>query len=247
MVAAELVRRRPDVILASGMVQALAAKGATSTIPIVVVVTDAVDLGLIKSFAKPGGNVTGINVDGAAMAGKHVEILKLLIPRLSRVALLGLDGGQPLWSQWLIQARAAGGALGIAISDVLIKNIVELEPALANLAAKRVDAVIASSHAIFVVNAARLANLSLKYKIALAHHSPRTVEAGALLGYDSDSAAIGRRMAQHIDKILKGASPADIPVESPTRYKLAINLKTARLLGIEIPESILNLADRVIE
>lgn len=245
-IAADLVRRKVDVIVAPGSDIAAAAKWATGEIPIVVLGGDLVEFGLIASYARPGSNVTGIDMGDANIFVKQLEWLKRIAPKISRAATLGLRG-HPLGLRAVAMAQRAAGSLGIELRDIWIERIDEVERAFDDMARRRIEAVAISAHSIFHVEYERVARVALRHRIAASFYHTRGAEVGGLLAYDTDSENLTRRAAVYVDKILKGASPAGLPVEFATHFKLTINLRTAKALGIEIPETILNLADKVIE
>jgi putative ABC transport system substrate-binding protein len=247
VIAADIVGRRVDVIYAAGGSElAAAAKAATREIPIVVIGGDLVELGLVASFARPGGNVTGIDASGSENAVKQIEWLKRLIPALSRVAVLG-----PRVTRFGARAsplvKAAAEQLGLSFRDYRIDQVSELESVFVEMRKSRIEAVLVAGNTMFLPELSRVARLAINHRIAASFYWTWGAEAGGLLAYDTDGGHLTRRAASFVDRILKGAAPADLPVEFATHFKLTINLKTAKALGIEIPETILNLADRVIE
>lgn len=245
-IAAELVGRKVDVIYARGTEIAAAAKQATREIPIVALAGDLVGLGLADSLARPGGNLTGVESGSAEQVVKQLEWLTRLAPARSRVAMLGLRG-HALGMRAVTIARAAAGSLGITLHHLPIDRIDELERAFDEMRRRGIEAVSVSSHPFFVPEMPRIVRNGIHHRIAVAFYYTQGAESGGLFALDNDLASLERRAAAYVDKILKGAAPAELPVEAATHFKLTINLKTAKALGLEIPETILNLADRVIE
>lgn len=245
-VAADIVRRNVDVIFVGGSEFAVAAKRATREIPVVVVGGDLVEQGLVASLARPDGNVTGIDTAGSNLIVKNLEWLKRIAPAFSRAATLGLRG-HPLYLRSVAGAKSAAAKLGVSLEAFWIDRADEIESIFAEMARKRIQAVSVSAHPVFLPAAQMLAQAAMHHRIAAAFEDPSGSAAGGLLSYDPDIGNLMRRAAGYVDKILKGASPGDLPIEFATHFKLTINLKTAKALGLEIPETILNLADRVIE
>lgn len=241
--AAELVALKPDLIVAFLTPVVQAAMKATSTIPIVMGSSgDPVASRLVASLARPGGNVTGVANTTAQLAGKILELVREIRPATQNVAVLA-NATDPFTPTFVGQVNAAGRGLGIAVHPVPVRGPAEYDAAFQKWAATRIDAVILQpslprEHAI---------ELSLKHKlIAVAPNRP-FVEAGGLLSYASNTRDRSRAAASYVDKILKGAKPADLPVEQPTVFELVVNLRTAKALGVRIPQSILARADEVIE
>jgi putative ABC transport system substrate-binding protein len=245
--AAELVARRPDVIFAPPTPAAVAAKQATQTIPIVFgAVSDPVGSGLVTSLARPGGNVTGMSTT-ASLAPKRVEFLREILPGVKRIGMLG-DLNDPITkiTQQALEPLAA--SLGLTLIYAEAANPVDFEAAVARLVADRVEAIYLVGNAILAYNMrARLIELANQKRISVSAGNSRIADAGALFAYSASVADVLRRAALPVDKILKGAKPADLPVEQPTLLELVVNLKAARALGITIPRTILLRADRVIE
>jgi putative ABC transport system substrate-binding protein len=241
--AAELVRLKVDLIAAWFTPAALAAKQATTEIPIVMVrVGNPVETGLVQSLARPGGNVTGFAGMGAELAGKCVELIRDMVPSARRVAALA-NAPDPFSEPYLEQIRRAGAATGTTIDPIMIHNAEELEAAFPAMEKERTDAVIVQPS----LPTKRVTELALKYRIPAVAINRAVVENGGLMGYWADDAEPYRRAAAFVDKILKGAKPADLPVERPTRFQLVINMKTAKALGLTIPPAFLARADEVIE
>jgi putative ABC transport system substrate-binding protein len=240
--AAELVQLRVDVLVAWFTPAATAVKQATREIPIVCAVCgDPVGTGLVASLARPGGNLTGMSGMAAEMASKGVELLRELSPSVHRVAALG-NASDPFSKPFLAQIQLAGTATATPIQPIMIRGSEELDAAFAALASDRPDAMIVQPN----LPIKHVAELALQYRMpALSTFRP-FAEAGGLMSYSIAEADIYRRAAVFVDKILKGAKPADLPVEQPTKFELVINLKTAQALGLTIPPTLLFQADEVI-
>jgi len=245
--ATELVRLRVDVIVAVAARAIRAAKEATRTIPIVMaVVVDPVATGLVASLARPEGNITGLSTTAPALVAKQLEMLKEVSPKASRVAAL-TNPANPGNAPQLRAAEVAAQRLGMQLQPVEARNPTELDSAFAAMTGQSVDAVIVLTDVIFNEHRGRIAELAAKGRLPAVYGLPEHVEAGGLMAYCASRAELFRRAATYVDKILKGAKPADLPIEQPTRFELIVNLRTARALGITIPASILVRADRVIE
>ena len=246
--AAELVRDKVDLIVAPAGTAALAAKKATSTIPIVMIFPiDPVELGLVTSLRRPGGNVTGTTFAASPeIFGKQLQLLKEAVPRASRVALLE-NPADPTWSVQHTSVEAAARAMGVRLQSTTARGPEELDAAFAAMARERADALLVSGSSVYIVHRKRLAELALKHRLPSMFSYREMVEAGALMGYAVNMSDFIGRSAIYVDKILRGASPADLPVEQPTKFELVINLKTAKALGLTIPPSLLQRADDVIQ
>src|SRR5499426_2940587 len=247
--AAELVRLKVDLIVASAGTQAAtAAKNATETIPIVMIyVRDPVGTGLIASLARPGGNVTGVSGSaGLEMFAKQLELLKETVPKIRRVAIL--SNPDNAYHQLAIrEVNVAARSLGVQLQLLEARGPNEFDGAFAAMAKERVGALLVLSDAIFSSHRTRLADLAARGHLPAAYGNRESVEAGGLMSYAPSFLDDHRRAATYVDKILKGAKPAELPVERPTKYELVINLKTAKALGLTIPQSVLLRADQVIE
>lgn len=242
--AAELVHLKVDLIVAWFTQAARAAKRATRDIPIVMaLVGDPVATGLVQSLSRPGGNVTGMSGVGAELAGKSVELIREMIPTARRVAVMVAAESNPFSKPFLEQIRLGGAATGTTIDAIMIHNTEEIEAAFPSMEKERPDAVIVQP----VLWTERVAELTLKYRIPAVSNNRAIVENGGLMGYWAEETDAYRRAAVFVDKILKGAKPADLPVEQPTRFELVINMKTANALGLTIPPAFLARADEVIE
>ncbi len=246
--AAELVRLKVDVIMAGPTPLAVAAKNATGTIPIVVAgVGDPVELGLIASLARPGGNVTGLSFSvGMDIFGKGLELLREAVPKFRRVAILS-NPVNPSHALAITNVKAAAGSLGVQLQLLEAREPNEFDGAFAAMAKERVDALLVVADGMFIFHRARLADLAAKNRVPSIHGVRENVEAGGLMSYGPSTVAAWRRAAFFVDRILKGAKPADLPVEQPTKFELVINLKTAKTLGLDMPASLLARADEVIE
>jgi len=245
--AADLVRSKVDVIVALYPAAVLSARRATSTIPIVMMNTpDPVQLGLVASLARPGGNITGLTTLTVDVSVKQLELLKEAVPRASRVALVW-NPDNP-WHPLAVKAiEARGKALGVAVQVLEVRGPDALDVAFNAMTTERAQAVVVLADPLLFVHRRRLADLAIKHRLPLMGNVPGYAEAGGLMAYWADRADLSRRAASYVDRILKGAKPGDLPIEQPTKFELVIDLKTARLLGITIPPSVLTRADRVIE
>jgi putative tryptophan/tyrosine transport system substrate-binding protein len=246
--AAELVRLEVAVIVAAPTPAAVAARNATGTIPIVMInVGDPVGLGLITSLSRPGGNITGSSFTvGTDTFGKALELLRDAVPSLRSVAVLS-NPANPSHALVTRDVEVAARALGVQVQSFEIRGPDEFDSAFAAMTKERVEALYVVADVQFVLHAARLAELAIKSRLPSMHQLRRVVEAGGLMSYGHNAAEQWRSAAAFVDKLLKGAKPADLPVEQPTKFELVINLKTARALGLEIPPTLLARADEVIE
>ena len=246
--AAEIVKNRPDVIVAIVSAAALAAKQATTTIPIVMVsVSDPVASGLVGNLARPGGNVTGTASQSYAAVGKEIELIRQLLPNAGRVATLWNPANAIYQQLMLSEALAAASRLHILLRLIEVRTREELDHTFAALGTERPDAVVVMADPMFVANAARVSELALAQRLPVFSGSRALAEAGILASYGPDLLAMSRRAAAYVSKILKGAKPGDLSVEQPTKFELVINLKTAKALGITIPKDVLLRADEVIQ
>src|SRR5215468_7786193 len=247
--AAELVALKVDVIVVSGTPMTRAAKQATSTIPIVFVAVDPVTSGLVSSLARPGGNLTGLASLIPDLVGKCLELLNQAVPGVSRVAVLWPPGalGERTEKNMLTGAGEAGRALGVRLQFVEAPRPADLDRAFSEMTRARAGALAVLPSTILVRERKRLVDLAAKNRLPTIFTQTEFVDAGGLMGYGPSVADLYRRAATYVDKILKGAKPADLPIEQPTTFELVINLKTAKALGLTIPPSLLARADRVIE
>jgi len=245
--AAELVQLKPEVIVAQGTPAALAAKAATTTIPIVMVgVGDPVESGLVASLARPGGNITGVSVSIPELVGKQLEFLKDVLPTVSRVAILW-NPTNPTHALMVREADVAAQRLGVQLHRVEARSPEAFDSAFAAMTSAHAGALLVLVDNIFFEHRRRLAELAAMSHLPTMHQGRALVEAGGLISYWASAPDGWRRGATYVDKILKGAKPADLPVEQPTRFELVINLKTAQALGITMSLSLLMLADEVIK
>jgi putative ABC transport system substrate-binding protein len=244
--AAELVHLKVDMILTAGTPGALAAKRATQTIPIVMAAAgDAVETGLVASLARPGGNITGLTAIGPELEGKRLELLKEIVPKLSRVAVL-LNRANPVTTVHWKQVQAPAEALRLKLEPVEVKGAEGIEAAFVAIARQRPGALLVIADRVLLAQRGRIVDLAARQSLPAMYPYREYVEAGGLISYATNYADLFRRSATLVDKILKGAKPADLPVEQPTKFELVINFKTARALGLTFPRSVLNLADEAI-
>jgi len=248
VVAAELVALRLSVIVAPGPGPSRAAQAATTTVPIVFIgVADPVGLGLVASLARPGGNVTGLaSIEWDGFTAKQLQVIKEALPKVSRVALL-VNSSNEMIVKMVPQERAAADKLGIKLQVIEAREVGDLESAFAAATRGQADLVHVYGDPLHFVHRVRVAELALKHRLPTMHFFRDAVEAGGLLSLGPDWSLLSRNAAKSVDKILKGTKPADIPVAQPTKYELVINLKTAKALGLTIPQSLLQRADQVIE
>ena len=243
--AADLVRQKVDVIVASSQAPALAAKRATTTIPIVMInATDPVEAGLVASLARPGGNVTGLSQQlTPEIRAKQLQLLKETLPRLARVAVLH----SPATTVGLREYEAAGQALELRIQFVEVKTRDDLGRAFTAMVRDRVDALLVPGDTFLFTERQRVAELAREHRLPGIYSWREFTELGGLMSYSARLTEQFRRAAVYVDKILRGASPATLPVESPSQYELVINLKTAKALGLTIPPALLVRADELIQ
>jgi putative tryptophan/tyrosine transport system substrate-binding protein len=244
--AVDLVRLKVDVIAAGGTLAPLAAKRATSTIPIVMTTAgDPLGSGLVDSLARPGGNATGMSLMAPELGGKRLELLKELLPRLARVAVLW-NAANPYPAIVFKETQGAGRTLGIEVQSLEVRGPDDLDGAFEAARKQRPDAMITVEDPLTLTYRKRIVDFATGQQ--LPSLGPREfAAAGGLISYGANLADLTRRAAGYVDKILKGAKPADLPVQQPTTFELVINLKTAKALGITIPPSLLARADEVIE
>jgi len=246
--AVDLVRLHVDVIVAHGLAAALAAKEATTTIPIVMVSTfDPVRAGLVPSLARPGGNITGLAYPEGLdeLSGKWLELLAELVPKLSRLAVL-TNADNPSHGQRLRDIEAASRRLRVDVSSVEMRQL-DLEKALTSVGQLKASGLIVVSDPLFTNQRQRLAAFAVEKRLPSVYSYRELPEAGGLLSYGPSLAAYFRHAGLYVDKILKGARPADLPIEQPTTFELVINARTAKALGLTIPPSLLRRADQVLE
>ena len=240
--AAELVRSRVDIIVAVQTPAAHAAKNATRDIPIVVMAGDPIATGLITNLARPDGNLTGVSATAAEAAAKSLELITEIKPGARRVGVLG-NADDPFMRPFFDQIQRGAPRVRLEVQQFIIRSSDELNSAFAAIASERADAVIIQGS----LPVELTFDLALKYQLPSLSTQKSAGQAGILMSYNASFAERGRMIANYVDQILKGAKPADLPVQQPTRYELAINLKTAKALGLEIPPSLLACPDEVIE
>ncbi len=245
--ASELVRLKVDVIVTSGPAATRAAKEATVTIPIVTAQDpDPVKNGLVASLARPGGNITGLSTLAPEISGKKLELMKEIVPRLSRVAVLG-SSTTPGNAQALRETELAARALGVQLQYIDVLSPKDIETAFRAASKGQADGVLMLQSPVFVNERTQLANLAVKSRLPAIYDRREFVDDGGFICYGTNFADLSRRAATYVDKILRGAKPGDLPVEQPSKFELVINLKTAKALGLTIPQSILIRADEVIQ
>jgi putative ABC transport system substrate-binding protein len=245
--AAELVSLKVDVIMAAGTLAPLAAKRATSTIPIVMMSAgDPVGSGLVVSLAQPGGNVTGMSLMAPDLGGKRLELLKELLPGISRVAVLW-NAANPYSALVFKETGGAAQTLGVELQSLEIREPPDLDAALEAATAQHADALITVEDPLTSDLRKKIAEFAADHRLPTVSGLRVFADSGFLITYGADLADINRRSVVYADKILKGAKPSDLPVEQPTKFELVINLKTAKLLGLSVPPLLLARADEVIE
>ena len=245
--AADLVRSKVDVIVAGSGAATQAAQQATRTIPIVMsTVADPLGSGLVASLARPGGNVTGMTVMSPDVAGKQLELLKEVVPKLSRVALL-TNPDNPSSARFVREAEAAARALGVRLQSLEARNPQEIDGAFAAMTRERAGALLILPDVIFLSQRRQMAELATKRRLPAVYGVREYAEAGGLMAYGANYIDLVRRAATFVDKILKGAKPGDLAVEQPTKFELVINLRTAKAIGLTIPPSLLQRADQIID
>jgi len=244
---AELIRLQVDVLVTDGGAAIRAAKHATTTIPIVMAISgDPVGAGLVASLARPGGNITGLSVMQTDVSGKRLELLKEAVVKLSHVAVLW-DPDSPESTLAFKETQTTAQALGVQLQSLEVRRPDEFDQAFAAMTREHADALVVISHALFFGHRSQLAELTVRHRLPAMFHLREYAEAGGLMAYGPNAKDLYRRAATYVDKILKGAKPADLPVEQPMKFELVINLKTAKALGITIPPTLLFLADEVIQ
>jgi putative ABC transport system substrate-binding protein len=245
--AAELVRLKVDVILAGSVPAARAAKTATATIPVVMAVTgDPVASGLVASLARPGANLTGVTALGEALSGKRLEVLKEALPGATRVAVLS-NPAFPDTGPSLKAVGEAARALRVQLRVLEARNPAELDKAFAAMKSERMQALLVLTDVMFATNRKRIVELAAHGRLPVMYSLREFMDDGGLMFYGSSNADMYRHASTYVDKILKGAKPSDLPIEQATRIELVVNMKTAKTLGVGIPQSVLARADEVIE
>jgi putative ABC transport system substrate-binding protein len=244
--AAELVGLRVDVIVTAGPTATRPAKEATVTIPIVMTLdSDPVGDGFVASLARPGGNITGLSTVSAELNGKRLEILKEIVPKLTRVAVLGISTN-PGNAQAVRETELAARAFGVQIQYLDVRNSKDIDAAFRAASKARADAVLVLNSPFLTSHGTQIADFAVKNRLPAISFASGFVEDGGLMSYGVSSADLIRRAAVYVDKILKGTKPADLPVEQPTKFEFIINLKAAKQIGLSIPPNVLARADRVI-
>jgi putative ABC transport system substrate-binding protein len=245
--AAELVRLKVDIILSSAPPATRAARGATTTIPIVMAFDDdPVGNGFVARLARPAGNVTGLSSLAPEISGKQLELLKEIVPKLSRVAVLGTST-VPQYAQVVKETELAAKAFGVKVQYLDVLNAKGIEAAFRAANKEHADAVVVLGSPILNSQRRQIVQLAAKSRLSLTSSRPEYVEDGGLMTYGVNINDLFRRVATYVDKILKGAKPADLPVEQPTKFEFVINLKTAKQIGLTIPPNVLARADKVIK
>jgi len=244
-IATKLIQLKADVIVAPGTGSAVAAKQATKTIPIVMLSSDPVGNGLVASLAQPGGNITGVSNVQVELGGKRLEILKEAFPKVSRVAVLLRLGGLGMERQ-LKEIEVAARSLRVQLQPIEVEGFNDFDRGFSTMRRESADALITLSAPSFNLYKTRIVELAARSRLP-AIYPQEFAEAGGLMSYGTSYVDSYRRMAIYADKILKGAKPADLPVEQPKKFELVINLKTAKQLGLTIPQSVLFRADKVIK
>jgi putative ABC transport system substrate-binding protein len=244
---AELIQANVDIVVTQGSEPVQAARKATDTIPIVMAsVGDAVGAGFVASLARPGGNVTGLTLVASEQSAKRLELLKEILPRLARVAVLwnSNNASHPLQ---LKEMEGAAPVLGIQLQSLPVADAIDLEKALQSAAEASAEALITMDDLLIISHRARIVDLATRQRLPVMGEFKPFATAGALMSYAPDQIDMWRRAAGYVDKIFKGSKPADLPVEQPIKFELIVNLKSAKALGLRIPESFLVRADEVIE
>ena len=245
--AAQLIGLKVDIIFSTGPQSTRAAKKATSTIPIIMGFdNDPVGNGFATSLAQPGGNITGLSTLAPEISGKQLELLKEIVPRLASVAALGTSK-QPGTERALKESVAAAGALGLKLQFIDIPEPKHIESAFNDARKDRAEAAIVLNSPVFNAQRTQVTNLAIKHKLPAIYWATEFVESGGLMTYGATITDLYRRSAAYVDKILKGAKPADLPVEQPTKFEFIVNLKAAKHIGLTIPPNVLTRADRVIK
>jgi putative ABC transport system substrate-binding protein len=247
VIARELVEMRPDVVIAFGYLSALAMKTATTTIPIVATaVGDPVATGLVASFARPGANLTGISDQSAELSAKRLELLKEVRPDAGRIAVLWNAGNEAMTQRYREIERAAG-ALHITVDALAVRDPADFDAAFATMRRAKPDALLVVTDALTNSNQARVLDFAASSSVPAMYEAGPIVRNGGLISYGPRPDDLLRRVAVYVDRILKGAKPADLPVEQSTQFELLINMKTAKSLGVAIPNSVFLRADEVIQ
>jgi putative ABC transport system substrate-binding protein len=243
----ELVRLKVDVLVTSGPTMTRAAQEATRTIPIIMAQdTDPVGNGFVSSLARPGGNITGLSTLSPELSGKQLELLKEIIPRLSRLTVLA-NSSEPANAKTLREIQLAAAGFGVQFQSLDVLDSSDLQTAFRVTTQAPTDALLVLASAVLTDHRTEIANLAIRRRLPTMSFSGVWVESGGLMSYGPSLPDLARRAATYVEKILKGAKPADLPVEQPTKFELVINLKTAKQIGLTIPPNVLARADRVIK
>jgi putative tryptophan/tyrosine transport system substrate-binding protein len=244
---AELIALKVDVIVTAGTPASLAVKKATTSVPLVMVaVGDPVATGLVASLARPGGNITGLTSIAAEMEGKRLELLREVVPKISHIAVFW-NAASPIQVIQERETRAAAQVLGMKYLSLGVRNQEEIEAAFATIVRERPGGLLVLADRLFLHHRARIMDFAAQHRLPGVHAYRELVEAGGLMSYGPSYAGMHRRAAYYVDKILKGAKPADLPVERPATFELVINLKAAKALGLTIPQSVFLRATEVIQ
>jgi putative ABC transport system substrate-binding protein len=244
---AELIAAKVDVIVTAGTPAALAVKKATTTVPLVMIaVGDPVGTGLVPSLARPGGNLTGLSSIAPDLEGKRLDILREVVPTLSHVAIL-FNSLNPFHVASMRQAHAAAQAMGIKLQQHDVRKSEDLDGAFAAIRKERPDALLILADRVFLHNRQRMMDFTEEQRLPNINAYTELVEAGGLMSYGPSYEDMHKRAAMYVDKIIKGAKPADLPIEQPSKFTFNINLKVAKALGLSVPSSLVTLADKVIE
>ena len=244
--AAELVGRHVDVIVTAGPADTRAAKNATTTIPVVMTFdNDPVGNGFVASLARPGGNITGLSTLAPELSGKQLELLKEIVPKLSRAAVFG-NSRNPGNRVAIREIELAGDALKVKLQKLDVVDPKDVKAAFRTASKERDEAVLVLGSPLINAHRAQIVDLAARNRLPAIYYTAEMVEAGGLMAYGVNRNDLARRAAAYVDKILKGAKPADLPVEQPTKFELIINLKAAKQIGLTIPPAVLARADRVI-
>jgi putative ABC transport system substrate-binding protein len=243
---AELISLNVDILVTWTTPAALAAARATRTIPIVVMTGDPVRTGLATSLARPGGNVTGIAILVDELEIKKLQLIKQAVPAVSRVAVMW-NSNNPVWTSVVERLREVAATLGVKLQELRVTDAGHFESALRSATTAGAGALLVVEESLFNVNRQRLAALVANHRLPAIYHHAEFVHLGGLMSYAVNTPDMIRRLAGYVDKIVRGARPADLPIEQPTKFELTINLKTAKALGLTIPPSLLLRADQIIE
>ena len=245
--AAELVQLKVGIVVAHGVAATVAAQKASTTIPIVCFACgDLLATGLVASLARPGGNITGQTIIAPDVTGKRLELLREVVPALTRVAVLW-NPDNPVSVPELKETQAAARSLGLELQSLHVSNPADFRTAFSSMVQARADALVVFSDAMFFGELSQIADLAAKSRLPAISWTGEFAKSGGLMGYGPDVLAIARRAATYVDKILKGVLPADLPIEQPVKFEFVVNLKTARALGLTIPQALLLRADDVIQ